>query len=204
MPSDRPVAAALIAALFLLMTMVGCTRPPGQLQYVDIGIAEDQSPLIFGLTVSNTGGSTVLIDGCDVEVTSTHIFPVDSGEVELPEKFVHYAELRSTSDGLTLQPGERTIVPIAFVWDLPPDAPDLAAICRARFSVGYNATFGFQTEPVMFLVASSKMARERFLAMPLDDIANAAEIVQNIDAFDGKKSAGVQQVVARLREGAGR
>ncbi len=189
-----------LAAMLYLLLFAGCQKPKPQLQYVRIGIAENNSPTVLGVELRNAGETDITFDGCSVQLQSTHLFGADGDTTPWPEKFEHHLELMETLEGRTVAPGETRVAGIAFVWDLPAIAPQLIAVCNASFSIRYGGSFKVESEEVLFVLASSEDARKTILGEPLSNVKDAASVASYFDEFEGKKSPDVEQVIKLLRE----
>jgi hypothetical protein len=104
-----------------------------RLQYVAIGIAENQQPVVFGVKVENAGNTMDTVDSCDVNVTFNYLLAGPGNPEDLPAAFNYNVALVGTEEALEVEPGETATIPFTFIWDTPADAPPMVAICRASF-----------------------------------------------------------------------
>lgn len=192
--------------LLLLSTLAitgGCGEPSPKLRYLDIGSDETLRPMVFGVSVENVGNAPAAIAGCDVEVLTTHIFPVRGSESKLPPKFEHSVQLWKTADGLDISPGESRLIPISMNWHVADETAELIAVCSARFVLRYNHKPDIQSDTVVFVLSTTDDALETLLSEPMGDITNAAEILRQLRAVEGERAPNVDRVIAKLAESIG-
>lgn len=193
---------ALFAVLAVLIT-VGCGKPAADLRYLDIGSDESLRPMVFGVSVENVGNAPAAVDGCDVEVLTTHIFPVRGSESKLPPKFEHSTKFWKTAAGLDISPGESRLIPISMNWHVADETAELIAVCSARFVLRYNHKPDIQSDTVVFVLSTTDDALERLLSEPMSDITNAAEILSQLRAVEGERAPNVDRVIAMLADSIG-
>jgi hypothetical protein len=179
-----------------LVVLLGCQKPAPRLQYIAIGIAEDQQPVVFAVKVNNMGNTTVTVDRCDTNITFNYLL---AGPGNLPDAFNYNVTLIDTEEALKVKPGETATIPFSFIWNTPFDAPPMVAICRASFTLRYDATSGVETEPVMFTVANVSQIDLVKLGQEFANSLATQSLLNRLNSFQGKKSANVQQLIRKLR-----
>lgn len=159
--------------------------------------------MVFGVSVENVGNAPATVNGCDVEVLATFIFPVRGSESKLPSKFEHSAKLWQTTDGLDIGPGDSRLIPISMHWHVAAETAELVAVCSARFMLKHDRKPDIQSDTVVFVLSTTDNALEKLLREPMGDITNAAEILSQLRAIEGERAPNVDRVIAKLAEAIG-
>lgn len=195
----------LRSSLLLLVSVlvVGCGKPAPDLRYLDIGSDESLRPMVFGVSVENVGNADAVIYSSDVEVLTTHIFPVRGSESKLPPKFEHSTVLWQTPKGLAVGPGESHLIPITMNWHVDDETAELVAVCSARFLLTNSTGSDIVSDTVVFVLSTTDTALEKLLSEPMGDISNAAEILNQLRAIKGERAPNVDRVIAKLAESIG-
>ena len=180
----------------LFVVLLGCQKPAPRLQYVAIGIAEVQHPIVFTVKVKNAGNTTAEIDSCDTNITFNYLL---AGAGNLPDAFDYNVTLVDAEEALKVKPGETATIPFSFIWNTLADAPPMVAICRASFTIRYDATCRIETEPVMFTVANDGQIDLVKLGQEFANSLATQSLLNRLNSFQGKKSDNVQQLIHELQ-----
>ena len=103
---------------------------------------------MFAVKVNNVGNTTVIVDRCDTNITFNYLL---AGPDNLPDAFDYNVTLADTEEALKVKPGETVTIPFTFLWNMPSHAPPMVAICRASFTLRYDATSGVENFLTLWL-----------------------------------------------------
>jgi len=198
-----------------LLAIAGCDidlaptppKPPPKLTINAIGIDENQTPLLLGLDVTNSGNTTVNAVA-EPEFIFTYLVADRAGRADITTSFD--AQVGLAGGGVVLMPGDQAVLDVVASWGPPSDFPMLA-ICELRIHLHYDTLSEIDpdtlltdmpveiSEPVMFVLAGDSESREAILSGSFDHIEGAKLLADKIESEKCKKSKGILRLIKALR-----